>query len=57
METKKLAVIGNGYLAGIIADAWEKGFLEGYRFTGILGRSREKRRPSRAGRAAGPAFR
>ena len=42
METKKLAVIGNGYLAGIIADAWEKGFLEGYRFTGILGRSREK---------------
>ena len=42
MEKKKLAVIGNGYLAGILAQAWEKGLLESYRFVGVLGRSREK---------------
>ena len=42
MEKKKLAVIGNGYLAGILAQAWEKGLLESYRFVGVLGRNREK---------------
>jgi aspartate dehydrogenase len=42
MEKKKLAIIGNGYLADIIVEAWEKGLLEEYEFTGILGRSQEK---------------
>ena len=42
MEKKKLAVIGNGYLAGILAQAWEKGLLESCRFVGVLGRNREK---------------
>lgn len=41
-EKKKLAIIGNGYLAGIIADAWLQGLLEEYELTGILGRTREK---------------
>lgn len=39
---KKLAILGNGYLAGIIAEAYSMGLLEGYELTGILGRTREK---------------
>ena len=40
--TKKLAVLGNGFLAGIIVEAYNKGLLEEYELTGILGRTKEK---------------
>ena len=39
---KKLAVLGNGFLAGIIVGAYNKGLLEEYELTGILGRTKEK---------------
>lgn len=39
---KKLAVLGNGYLAGIVAEAYNMGLLEGYELTGVLGRTKEK---------------
>ena len=39
---KKLAVLGNGFLAGIIVEAYNKGLLEEYELTGILGRTKEK---------------
>ena len=39
---KKLAVLGNGFLAGIIGEAYNKGLLEEYELTGILGRTKEK---------------
>lgn len=42
MAKKKLAIIGNGFLAGIIVDAWRDGLLEEYELTGILGRNKEK---------------
>lgn len=42
MEKKKLAIIGNGFLAGIIVDAYNQGFLEEYTLTGILGRTAKK---------------
>ena len=38
----KLAVLGNGFLAGIIVEAYNKGLLEEYELTGILGRTKEK---------------
>ncbi len=41
-EKQKLAIIGNGYLAEIIVDAWLQGLLEEYELTAILGRTREK---------------
>ena len=41
---KKLAILGNGFLAGIIVDAWLQGLLEEYELTGILGRTEEKTR-------------
>ena len=41
---KKLAVLGNGFLAGIIVEAYNKGLLEEYELTGILGRTKEKNR-------------
>ena len=37
---KKLAVLGNGFLAGIIVEAYNKGLLEEYELTGILGRTK-----------------
>lgn len=42
MEKKKLAILGNGFLAGIIVDAYNQGFLEDYILTGVLGRTVEK---------------
>lgn len=42
MEKKKLAILGNGFLAGIIVDAYNQGFLKEYTLTGVLGRTVEK---------------
>lgn len=42
MEKKKLAILGNGYLAGIIVEAYNQGLLEEYVLTGILGRTAAK---------------
>lgn len=39
---KKLAILGNGFLAGIIVEAYNKGLLEEYELTGVLGRTKEK---------------
>lgn len=41
---KKLAILGNGFLAGIVVDAVKKGMLPDYELVGILGRSGEKTR-------------
>lgn len=51
---KKLAILGNGFLAGIVVEAVEKGMLPDYELVGILGRSEEKTRAlaARAGCAA-----
>ena len=38
----RLAILGNGFLAGIIVEAAQKGMLPDYEFVGILGRSEEK---------------
>jgi aspartate dehydrogenase len=38
----RLAIIGNGFLAGIVVEAYEKGMLPDYELVGILGRSEEK---------------
>lgn len=40
----RLAILGNGYLAGIIVGAAKKGMLPDYELVGILGRSGEKTR-------------
>lgn len=40
----KLAILGNGFLAGIIVEALQKGMLPDYELVGILGRSEEKTR-------------
>lgn len=40
----RLAILGNGYLAGIIVEAAKKGMLPDYELVGILGRSEEKTR-------------
>lgn len=42
MEQKKLALVGCGYLGGIVADAYAAGLLPGYRLVGALNRSPEK---------------
>lgn len=42
MGKLKLGIIGNGYLAEIIVDAYLKGLLEEYELMGILGRTPEK---------------
>lgn len=54
MEKRKLGILGNGYLAGIIVEAFEKGLLPEYELVGILGRTGEKTRAlaDRAGCAA-----
>ena len=41
-EKKKLSILGNGFLAGIVVEAYNKGMLDEYELTGILGRTREK---------------
>lgn len=41
---KKLAILGNGFLAGIVVEAAKKGMLPDYELVGILGRSGEKTR-------------
>lgn len=38
----RLAILGNGFLAGIIVEALKKGMLPDYELVGILGRSEEK---------------
>lgn len=38
----RLAILGNGFLAGIIVEAAKKGMLPTYELVGILGRSEEK---------------
>ena len=40
----RLAILGNGFLAGIIVEALQKGLLPDYELVGILGRSEEKTR-------------
>ena len=40
---KKLALLGNGYLSGIVVEAYNMGLLEGYKLTGILGRRKQRR--------------
>ena len=37
---KKLALLGNGYLSGVVVEAYNMGLLEGYKLTGILGRTK-----------------
>ena len=39
---KRLGILGNGFLAGIVVEAAEKGMLADYELVGILGRSEEK---------------
>lgn len=39
---KRLGLIGAGYLAGIVAEAYKKGMLPGYELVGILGKNEEK---------------
>lgn len=41
---KKLAILGSGFLAGIVVEAAKKGLLPDYELVGILGRSEEKTR-------------
>lgn len=38
----RLGMLGNGKLAGVIAEAWEKGLLPGWEIVGVTGRTREK---------------
>lgn len=38
----RLGIMGNGYLAGIIVDAYKSGLLKEYELVGVLGRSKEK---------------
>ena len=40
----RLAILGNGFLAGIIVEAAKRGMLPDYELVGILGRSEEKTR-------------
>lgn len=42
MDRKRFAIIGNGYLCGIITDAYNRGYLPDYELAAVLGRSREK---------------
>ncbi|MDD2512087.1 MAG: DUF108 domain-containing protein [Proteiniphilum sp.] len=39
---QKLVMVGCGYLADIVADAWLKGMLPGYAFTGVYSRTAAK---------------
>lgn len=42
MKKLRLAIIGSGFLGGIVAEAWKNGMLPEYELVGILGRSEEK---------------
>ncbi len=42
MEKKRLGLLGNGFLSGIIARAWAGGLLPDYGLVGICGRTAEK---------------
>lgn len=42
MEQKRLALVGCGFLGGIVADAYAAGLLEGYRLVGAFSRTAEK---------------
>lgn len=42
METKKLALVGCGFLGGIVADACAAGLLSGYRLVGAYSRTAQK---------------
>lgn len=42
MNKKKFAIIGNGYLCGIITDAYNRGYLPEYELIAILGRTKAK---------------
>lgn len=42
MEKQKLGIMGNGYLSGIIVDAYLNGMLDEYELVGIMGRTPEK---------------
>lgn len=42
MGKKRLGILGNGYLAGIVVDACLAGLLEEYELVGILGRTPDK---------------
>ena len=42
MEEKRLAVVGCGFLGGIVAQAYAAGLLEGYRLVGAYSRAGEK---------------
>ena len=44
MARLRLGILGNGYLAGIIVDACQKGMLEEYELVGVLGRTQDKTR-------------
>lgn len=55
MEQKKLALVGCGFLGGIVADAYAKGLLEGYELVGRSAGRRRKRRRWPRGRAVRPA--
>lgn len=38
----RLGILGNGKLAGVVVEAWEKGLLPGYQLVGIVGRTPDK---------------
>lgn len=42
MEERRLALVGCGFLGGIVAGAYADGLLEGYRLVGALSRTAEK---------------
>lgn len=42
MEKLRLAIAGSGFLGGVIAEAWMKGFLPEYELVGVFGRNEEK---------------
>ncbi len=39
---KTFAILGCGFLGGIVAEAYKKGLLEGYELIGVMSRSKEK---------------
>ena len=41
MKKLKLGMVGCGFLADIIVDAWRDGLLEGFEFAGCLSRNSE----------------
>ena len=39
---KRFGIFGTGFLGGVIADAWKRGFLEDWELIGVCGRNAEK---------------